>query len=143
MALDSGLRKLQREEKMKRIVLLLMVGLLVGLLPAPTAAAKAGKGLLFYDGETVRTVVPPAAMPKLGTDNFYAVMDGADGQLGIAATAPGDKDYRGGKWAFHSVTWNVDPYLLTSEAAVFAAETAGDVSVTRVPANDFKCPIQP
>jgi len=41
------------------------------------------------------------------------------------------------------VSWNVTPYLLTSEAAVLAADAAGDVTVTRVPANDFKCPIQP
>jgi hypothetical protein len=37
----------------------------------------------------------------------------------------------------------VTPYLLTSEAAVLAAAAAGDVTVTRVPGNDFKCPIQP
>jgi hypothetical protein len=56
--------------------------------------------------------------------------------------APGDKGYHGGDWAFYSVTWNVAPYLLTSEAAVLAAEASGDVTVTRIPANDFKCPIQ-
>ncbi len=49
----------------------------------------------------------------------------------------------GGKWAFHAVTWNVPRYLLTSEAAVLAAETAGDVDISRVLDNDFKCPIQP
>ncbi len=91
----------------------------------------------------MRTVVPPAATPKQGIDDFYAVMDGAEGQLGVAAVAPGDKDYHGGKWAFHSVTWNVAPYLLTSAEAVEDAEDLGDVTVTRVTENDFKCPIQP
>ncbi|UCF02635.1 MAG: hypothetical protein JSV14_02980 [Deltaproteobacteria bacterium] len=100
-------------------------------------------GYLFYDGEVVRTVVPPATMSKPGRDDLYVVMQGVQGQLAIAAVAPGDTDYHGGKWAFHSVTWNVDPYLLTSEADVLAAEAAGDVTVTRVPAMDFKCPIQP
>lgn len=128
---------------MKRIVLLLMVGLLLGMLPAGTASATAGKGMLFHDGETVRTVVPPAAMTKPGNDNFYVVVDDVEGQLGIAAVAPGDQDYHGGKWAFHTVEWNVDPYLLTSEEAVLDAEAAGDVVVTRIPENDFKCPIQP
>jgi hypothetical protein len=56
---------------------------------------------------------------------------------------PGDPGYHGGHWKFHAVTWNVVPYLLTSEAAVHAAAAAGHVMVTRVPANDFKCPIQP
>ena len=43
------------------------------------------------------------------------------------------------------VTFNsgVTPYTLTSEEAVLAAQAAGDVTVTRVPENDFKCPIQP
>ena len=40
------------------------------------------------------------------------------------------------------MTWNDTPYLLTSEGAILAAEAAGDVTITRVPANDFLCPIQ-
>ena len=128
---------------MRRIgVLLVLVVALMALL-APSALAKPGFGNLYHDGEVVRTVVPPAAMPQLGTDPFYAVMDGADGQLGIAGVAPGDQGYRGGKWAFHAVTWNVEPYLLTSDEAVLAAQAAGHVAVERVPENDFKCPIQP
>jgi hypothetical protein len=92
----------------------------------------------------VRTVVPPASNPQRGRDNFYAFPSGgAAGQKGVVAVAPGDRDYHGGHWAFHAVTFNVTPYLLTSEAAVLAAAAAGDVSVARVPANDFKCPIQP
>ena len=65
------------------------------------------------------------------------------GQLAVAAVAPGDPNYHGGQWAFHHVEWNVEPYLLTSEDEVLAAWSDGDVTVTRVPGNDFKCPIQP
>ena len=61
----------------------------------------------------------------------------------MAAVAPGDTDYHGGHWAFHSVTWNVASYPLTSEAEVLAAAAAGDVTITRVPENDFLCPVQP
>ena len=57
--------------------------------------------------------------------------------------APGDQDYHGGKWAFHAVTWNVAPYLLTSEAGVLAAADGGDISIERIEEMDFKCPIQP
>ena len=57
--------------------------------------------------------------------------------------APGDTDYHGGQWKFHAVTWNVPSYLLTSEAAVLAAASVGDVTIARIPDNDFKCPIQP
>lgn len=95
----------------------------------------------YFNDTVVRTVVPPAAFPNGGLDNFYAVM----GQTisGVVGVAPGSPDYHGGHWAFHSVTWNVAPHLLTSEAAILAAAATGDVTITRNPANDFLCPIQP
>ncbi len=127
----------------KKLSIAAFVLLLFAATALPTAAAKPGFGNLYYNGEIVRTIVPPAAMPKPGVDDFYAVMGGVEGQLGIAAVAPGDPDYHGGKWAFHSVTFNVDPYLLKSEEAVLQAAAAGDVIITRVVENDFKCPIQP
>jgi hypothetical protein len=102
-----------------------------------------GVGELYYEGQVVRTLVPPATMSKAGVDNLYPVMGGVNGQLPVAAVAPGDTDYHGGKWAVHVVTWNVPPYLLTSESEVLAAASAGDVTITRMPGADFKCPIQP
>jgi len=101
-------------------------------------------GCCYYNGQVVRTVVPPAATPQEGIDNFYGFPAGAAaGQLGVAGAAPGAPAYHGGHWKFHAVTWNVTPFLLTSEGAVLAAAAAGDVTVTRVSENDFKCPIQP
>jgi len=100
-------------------------------------------GCCYYEGTVVRTVLPPAATPDDGRDNFYAVMGGVAAQKAVVGVAPGDTNYHGGDWAFHSVTWNVAPYLLTSEAAVLVAAAAGDVTITRIPAKDFKCPIQP
>jgi hypothetical protein len=118
-------------------------------LPAPGEASARPSfvfpgGCCFYEGEMVRTVVPPASTPQEGRDNFYAFPNGAAaGQKGVVAVVPGDQDYHGGHWAFYAVTFNVTPYLLTSEEAVLAAAAAGDISITRVPANDFRCPIQP
>ena len=100
-------------------------------------------GCCYYEDRIVRTVVPPASNPNEGRDDFYGFPGAAAaGQKGVVAVAPGDTDYHGGHWKFFAVTWNVTPYLLTSEAAVLAAAAAGDVTVTRVPGNDFKCPIQ-
>ncbi|TDO36305.1 hypothetical protein EV643_12036 [Kribbella sp. VKM Ac-2527] len=99
-------------------------------------------GCCYLDGAVVRTVVPPAATPDDGRDNFYAVMGGVDAQKGVVAVGPGSAGYHGGDWKFFAVTWNVTPYLLTSEAAVQAAAAAGHVTITRVAENDFKCPIQ-
>ncbi len=100
-------------------------------------------GCCFYNGTMVRTVVPPASFPNSGEDNFYAVTNGATGQKGVVAVSPGAVNYHGGHWAVHTVTFNVTPYLLTSEAAVLAAQATGDVTVVRSPAADFLCPIQP
>jgi hypothetical protein len=100
-------------------------------------------GCCYLDGGVVRTVVPPAATPNAGRDDFYAVMGGVAEQKGVVAVGPGSADYHGGDWKFFAVMWNVQPYLLTSADAVLAAEAAGDVTITRVADNDFKCPIQP
>jgi len=124
---------------------LVTVGTLV-LSAVPARAARPGfvfpAGCCFYQGDTVRTVVPPAAFPGEGADDFFMVAGGAAGQMPVVAEAPGDVGYKGGRWAFHLVEWNVSPYLLTSASAVLAAEGAGDVTITRIPANDFLCPIQ-
>ena len=114
-------------------------------LVASASAAKPAFGNLFYDGDIVRTVIPPAAAPKRGRDNIYPIMGGVEGQLPVAAVAPGDRGYHGGKWAVNVVMWTagVEPYLLTSEDEVFDARDYGDVNITRMPDADFKCPIQP
>ena len=101
-------------------------------------------GCCYYNGRMVRTVVPPAAAPQEGTDNFYGFPGAAAaGQKGVVGVISGVPGYHGGHWKFHAVTWNVTPYVLTSEAAVLAAAAVGDVTATRAPGNDFKCPIQP
>ena len=124
-------------------ILFILALLIVSVTPVLAGNGPPGFGNLYYNGEVVRTVVPPAAAPKEGRDNLYPIMGGVDGQLPVAAVAPGDTDYHGGQWAVHVVTWNTDPYLLTSEGDVLAAEAAGDVTITRVPEADFKCPVQP
>jgi hypothetical protein len=124
---------------MKKLIGITFILALLIVAVTPVLAAKPGFGQLYYDGEVVRTVVPPAAAPQEGRDNLYVIPD----QMAVAAVAPGDTDYHGGQWAFHSVTWNTEPYLLTSEDDVLAAEANGDVTVTRIPENDFKCPVQP
>jgi hypothetical protein len=108
-------------------------------------AATPGFGNLYYNGAMVRTVVPPAAFPNTGIDNFYKVTNGVSSQLGIASVAPGADGYHGGHWKVFTVTFNPDttPVLLTSQGAVLAAQSAGTVTVTRNPSADFLCPVQP
>jgi hypothetical protein len=133
----------------KKLFIGMLAAVCMVIFSLPAAAKKdrpVGFGSLYYDGEVVRTVVPPAAMPFQGRDNLYPFPgEAANGQLPITAVAPGDRDYHGGQWAVNLVDWDeeVEPYLLTSEADVLAAEAAGDISIDRRPDLDFKCPVQP
>lgn len=134
----------ERNKKMKKkLFVAVLATVCLVLLSLPALAQRVGFGELYYEGEIVRTVVPPASMPKPGRDNLYVFANGVAGQLPVAAVAPGDRDYHGGKWAFYQVTWDETAYLLASETDVFDAAAAGDLTITRLPENDFKCPIQP
>lgn len=114
------------------IALILLVGTV-------TQAAKPVKTEIWYNGQVVRTILPPAANPNEGRDAFYMVPGTGD----VAAVAPGDVGYHGGQWAVYVVSWNVAMYPLTSESAIWAAEQAGDIEITRNADADFLCPIQP
>jgi len=134
------------KEDTMRLLLAASLAAASALLIALPAMATTGKGELFHDGTVVGTVVTPAPIAAgSGTDPFYKVTNGTASQLGIAGVAPGDGPHHGGAWAVNTVTFNdgVTPYLLTSDEAVFAAEAAGDVTITRTPDADFRCPVQP
>jgi hypothetical protein len=132
------------KEDTMRLVLVASLAAGMALLIVVPAMAATGKGQLFHDGTVVGTVVTPAPIAAgSGTDPFYKVTNGAADQLGIAGVAPGDGPYHGGSWQVYVVTFNsgVTPYLLTSDEAVFAAQAAGDVTVTRAGDADFRCPV--
>jgi hypothetical protein len=117
------------------------VALLAGPAHADSSTPQgANFGRLYYDDTVVRTVLTPASQPGKGIDPIYPIMGGVTGQMPVSATAPGD-NYHGGRWAVHVVTWNVAPYLMTSDEAVLAAAAAGDVTITRMPGADFVCPV--
>jgi hypothetical protein len=124
---------------MRRLITgLALTGLLVMASVAPTFAAKPVKTEIYLNGQMVRTIVPPAAAPKTGVDAFYKV----PGTGGVAAVGPGDRGYHGGKWAVHEVSFTNGQFPLTSEAAILQAESDGLITITRVAADDFKCPIR-
>lgn len=92
-------------------------------------------GPAFADSST-----PQGASFGKGIDPIYPIFDGVAGQMPVTAAAPGDS-YHGGRWAVHVVTWNTAPYLLTSDETVLVAAAVGDVTITRMPAADFVCPV--
>lgn len=123
-------------------VALFGVALLASLVFAMPAQAKEF-GMLYLNDETVRTFGVPAHLPHGGTDPLYVVTNGVDGQIGIAGVGPGEQAFSGGDWAVYEVTFTVDPYLLTSDEDVAAAQAAGDVIVERTADADFRCPVLP
>ncbi len=116
-----------------------LAGALLVSLAGGAVAGQPVKTTIWLDGVQVRTILPPAASPQEGTDPFYMV----PGTGGVAAVGPGSAKYHGGHWQVFVVSWNVAQYPLTSASAITAAETTGDISITRAADLDFLCPIQP
>src|SRR5690348_5085574 len=127
-----------------RLAAILITRVAFAALAATSALASTTQGKLFFNGQVERTVVTPAAVPNGGTDPFYEVSGGVAGQLGIVGDGLSASDYRGGLWAVNVVTFTpgTTPFLLTSAQAVLTAQSLGEVTITRNPAADFRCPIQ-
>jgi hypothetical protein len=127
----------------------------VGLGFAGTAAAGAGNdngkqfGRVWANEVLYRTnVVKTLDDEPNRSDDIYFVNDGTTASLPgnggvngggspfVSESAPGDRDWNGGKWVHYSaqlapgVTLD-DP--LTSEAQVLAAEAAGKLTITKGP----------
>jgi hypothetical protein len=133
---------------MKRFLsILAALGLLLALTTASTSAAVGPPHLAFYvDGSTYRTVGTPTDLTGTGAptntfDKLYAL--GGNGLLDVAAAAPGDSDYNGGRWMRFPVTWNVTPHQLFSEEDVLAAADAGELTIASTPDVEFVCPVIP
>jgi hypothetical protein len=114
---------------------------------------------IWADGELYDTIITPATFvspPAHSTDMIYSfMMSGLEGQRGVAESAPGDRDYNGGRWDVQMVIFTAsgmaahDPdgdgmvnFELTSAEAVLEHEGLGHIII-----NDanfyFECPLLP
>jgi hypothetical protein len=118
-----------------------LLATLTVLLAAPVGAKTFGT--IYAEGEAYRTFANPARVdPGTGTDPIVAFTNFAQG--GVAQYAPGPGSH-GGRWAVWMATW-VDPAearILTDFDDVMALVASGDLTIVRVPAADFRCPILP
>jgi hypothetical protein len=130
---------------MKRRSISLAGGLIALAALATPVAAGGPPGQAFYvDGDTYRTVGTPTNLFDTGAPaDTYDLLYAVPGQLAVSASAPGDTDYNGGRWLRFPVTWNVEPYLLTSEGAVLDAALLGDITIASEPDAAFVCPVIP
>jgi hypothetical protein len=122
---------------------------------ASPAAAGVTAGPAFYvDGVGYRTVGTPNDLSRTGgpLHSFDTIYDFGGAQLNVATAAPGDRDYDGGRWRVHGLSFpsgyaaalaagdiDGDGVLDSdSELGVAVAEgTAVDVGVVK----SFTCPV--
>jgi hypothetical protein len=122
-------------------------GLLVAALSS-TAFAGGPPGPAFYvDHDLYRTVGTPTDFSNTGApDSSYDTVYQFFGTItNVASSAPGDRDFNGGRWMVIGATWNegVTPYQLYSEEEVLAAAEAGDITLSDGPIKMFECPVIP
>jgi hypothetical protein len=121
--------------------MLSLVGVLSLVLAAPVGAK--AFGTIYAEGEAFRTFGNPARVdPGTGTDPIIAFSNFDQG--GVAKYAPGPGSH-GGRWMVWVATW-VDPgdaHLLTDFDDVMALVNAGEITLVRMPGEDFRCPILP
>jgi hypothetical protein len=98
----------------------------------------------FYaDGVLWRTVGTPTDFSNTGApaSSFEAIYALGGSLTNVAAAAPGDPGFRGGRWMVLPVTWNTAPVQLTSGDQVLAYAAAGMLTIASVPVKEFECPV--
>ena len=129
----------------RTLVAILAAAAVTAILAAPVSAKEFGT--LYAEGETFRTFGNPAHVdPGTGTDPIFTFENSTNpDQLSVAQYAPGAGSH-GGRWAVYHATWTAsgDPStLVTSHDQLQALVDAGDLTVVRDEAADFRCPILP
>ncbi|MGM0385742.1 MAG: hypothetical protein ACQERF_07165 [Actinomycetota bacterium] len=128
-----------------------------GALALPAAASAGVTGPAFWvDGAMYRTVATPTDLSHTGAPahSFDVIYDLGAHQANVANAAPGDRDYNGGRWMVHAVTFpggyaaalasgDADgDGVLDSDHELMMAMAAGDAVDGGVVAQ-FVCPVIP
>ena len=103
-------------------------------------------GTVYADDLAYRVFGNRANVPDgTGTDPFATFTNSTNpDQRGVAEFAPGSPTgHHGGRWAVYRATWtNGDPStLVTSWEQLEALAAADQLTLTRAPAADFRCPV--
>ncbi|MDT0165753.1 hypothetical protein Q9R32_09310 [Actinotalea sp. AC32] len=130
--------------------------LAAGIAAAGSASAGVTGPAFYVDGQAYRTVATPTDLAATGAPahSFDRIYDLGGAQMNVATAAPGDRDYNGGRWRVHALTFPAgyaaavaagdldDDGVLDSDAEIMAAVAAGaavDAGVVR----SFVCPVIP
>ena len=88
-------------------LLSLVTALAVSGALAATAGGGGVTGPAFYvDGQLYRTVNTPTDLPATAPEHsFDVIYDFSGVQTNVAEAAPGDRDYNGGRWLVHALSF--------------------------------------
>jgi hypothetical protein len=125
---------------MRRSRLLIASAALLAL-GAVSAVAQVGppQGMIYANDQLYRTVGTPAVLPDHGSFNTIYVL--GNGFANVSDAAPGDRNWRGGRWEVRPVTYlTTSPTPFTNAAQVQAAVQAGQIRIEDVKIR-FECPL--
>jgi hypothetical protein len=129
---------------MRRLIALVGSVCLLASLTVGTVTAGGPPSLSFYvDGALYRTVGTPTDFTNTGApaSSFEAIYALGDGLINVAAAAPGQPGFRGGRWMVLPVTWNTTPVQLTSDEQVAMYAANGWITIGATPVKEFECPV--
>jgi len=132
---------------MKRLLIIASSTLVaVAALAGPAAAVGQPFGAVFAHNEIYQVFGNPANVPDgTGTDPFAKFTNSTNaGQKGVAEFAPGDPgESHGGRWAVYQATRTAgdSATLVTSWEQLQALANDGQLTLTRTPTADFRCPV--
>ena len=145
---------------MKRLLLVLGMAVALAATAVPAFAEKAMPvpNAIWAHGEIYGTVGTSAHFVDKGPFDTLYNFDGSglSGQRSISESAPGDKDFNGGRWEVYPVTYTAEGIAmydtdhdcvvdveLTSAEQVLQAEEDGYLTIASEPAVRFECPVRP
>ena len=132
-------------------------GVLMAVAAGVTPASAGVTGPAFYvDGQVYRTVGTPTDLSGTGAPAhaWDTIYNFGGTQMNVATAAPGDRDYNGGRWMVHALTFPNgyaaalasgdmnDNGVIDSDTELTAAINAGtaiDAGVVKM----FVCPVIP
>jgi hypothetical protein len=146
-----------------RTIGLIVVTCLAALGATPAAFARGSGGVtepsIYVDGSLYRTVGTPTDLSGTGAPahSFDIIYDLGGAQPNVAEAAPGDRDYNGGRWMVHAISFNTDyettlaehdldgDGVFDSDAEILSAlnDASGTGATDRGVVKMFECPAIP
>jgi hypothetical protein len=116
--------------------------LLVAISALFAVAAQGPPSYLIYAHDRLYTGVnAPNDLPEQG--DFNAIYPLGPGLHAVSEAAPGDRDYRGGRWEVRPVSFlTIAPRQFTNAVDLVAAAARGEIGIGAV-VKRFECPLIP